>query len=130
MTKILAAVLAALASTTVAAATTGVQFGVHLTLRQADEQCTSGTIPRSGDAVVQVVCASGNFVRIDPGRGSAGSQTGASRYWLQRRDGLALAVPGTPQDDAEAAEGLGTVTEYRLVRNSTMDNLVELLISF
>ncbi len=91
--------------------------------------CTSQTLSADTNAIVTVVCSSGQFVSIEPqpGKPFLGTHGGAFRYYF----GPGISLP--PQETAREASpytGAGTVTTLRIGRINGADGPLELLVSF
>lgn len=132
MTFLLAS-LTTLVSWSGSAADQPVHFSVRLLTTRAAEKCTSEALGRAATAVVQVVCNSGNFVRIDPapGRAFVGSSQGTFRYMVGSGGNPGeFATIATEYGGNSSTAAVATVAGFSIAGNSTTDNQFELLISF
>lgn len=128
------ALLAALAAPTTWAGSAGGSFSVNITLNDplsaAQEVCISETLSAQTNAVVQVVCSSGQFVRIDPDptKPFLGVHGGAFRYHFGPR--YEIGPPDDRAGDELGYIGAGTVTAVRIYNPGSKASLLELLVSF
>jgi hypothetical protein len=90
--------------------------------------CTSESLSQASNALVTVVCATGQFVSIRPmpGKPFTGTHGGAFRYML--RPGVTTA----PVDSVLPAPyaDTGTVTSLRVLDVSGQEGILEFLVSF
>lgn len=88
--------------------------------------CVSESLSQATGAMVTVVCSNGQFVNISPRPGSVftGTHGGAYRYNLAPGATLAWA------QDGDLAWGAGSVTTFRVLRQSEDDSLIELWVQF
>lgn len=125
------ALLAALASPASAGDIRG-SFNVNITLNDppaaSQGVCISETLSAQTNAVVQVVCSSAQFVRIDPdpSKPFLGVHGGAFRYHFGSRYEIG---PGLDGDELRYV-GAGTVTAVRIYNPGSKISLLELLVSF
>lgn len=93
--------------------------------------CTSETLSAATGAVVQVVCASGQFVSIEPRPGQPFGFTHGGAYRFHFGPGVSVAEPAAPGPGSLAFSGAGTVTAMRVQRaGGATDDPVEMLITF
>jgi hypothetical protein len=122
-----------LAAPTVWAGSTSEAFNVNITLNDplsaAQGVCISESLSAQTNAIVQVVCSSGQFVRIDPdpAKPFLGVHGGAFRYHFGPR--YAIGPPDSLGGDDLLYIGAGTVTAVRIY-NPGGTSLLELLVSF
>ncbi|MFI5444142.1 hypothetical protein [Polaromonas sp. UC242_47] len=135
--------LALMANFCAAATSTG-SFSVGITLTQAGSVtprtgggsgastiasgvCISETLNERTNALVRVVCGTGQFVSITPfpGKPFLGTHGGAFRYDL----GVGNASPATA-NSASPLLGAGTVTALRIYNANGSDGPLEMLVSF
>lgn len=129
------ALLAALAPSMTWAGAATAAFNVNVTLETTmlaaqPDVCISETLSAQSNAVVQVVCANGHFVRIDPdpSKPFLGAHGGAFRYHFGPRYEIG---PLDRLDDGELRYiGAGTVTAMRVYNPGSQTSLLELLVSF
>ena len=90
--------------------------------------CTSESLSRASEALVTVVCSTGQFVNIRQfaGRPYAGTHGGAHRHVFSStgRIGPSSAAGIDPYS------GVGTVTSLRVLDIGTEEGLLEFLVSF
>jgi hypothetical protein len=130
------ALLAALASASPAARAgeASGSFNVNITLNDSPPAsqgvCISKTLSAQTNAVVQVVCSSGQFVRIDPDptKPFLGVHGGAFRYHFGPR--YEIGPPDSLGGDELRYLGAGTVTAVRVYNPGSKTSLLELLVSF
>lgn len=128
------ALLAALASPAASAGEASASFNINITLNDAlpasQGVCISETLSAQTNAIVQVVCSSGQFVRIDPdpAKPFLGVHGGAFLYQFGPRYEIG------PPDRLDGNElryiGAGTVTAVRVYNPGSKTSLLELLVSF
>jgi hypothetical protein len=106
------------------------RFAVTLEFRQPDK-CTSETLSQQTNAVVQVVCRSGNFVSIDPAPGKPflGTQGGAFRYYFGVGSSGAMPLIGLDRT-LNPYLGYGTVTGLRVFNPYGAEDPFEFVISY
>jgi hypothetical protein len=126
--------LTALGASTVACAGTATsQFAVRLEVRQP-QTCINQALSEQTGALVQVVCQSGDFVRIDPDprRPFVGTHGGAFRYAFMAAGaaGLAPATLDGLASDATLYAGSGTVTGLHVYNERGDDEQLEILITY
>lgn len=99
-----------------AAGTTTSHFFVKIEVRRS-EKCVSETLSERTDALVQVVCRSGNFVSIEPRQGKPflGTHGGAFRYFFSLGSGTVSEPPLDGDAVSDLYVGYGTVTGWRVV---------------
>jgi hypothetical protein len=128
------ALLAALAAPVASADEAGAAFNVNITLNDplssSQDVCISESLSAQTNAVVQVVCSSGQFVRIDPDptRPFLGVHGGAFRYHFGPR--YEIGPPDRLHGDELRYIGAGTVTAVRVYNPGSKTSLLELLVSF
>jgi hypothetical protein len=128
------ALLVALASPAASAGEASAAFNVNITLNDplaaSQGVCISETLSAQTNAVVQVVCSSGQFVRIDPDptRPFLGVHGGAFRYHFGTR--YEIGPPDRLDGDELRYIGAGTVTAVRVYNPGSKTSLLELLVSF
>jgi hypothetical protein len=88
--------------------------------------CISSTLSAQTNAIVRVVCATGQFVSIEsaPGSPFVGTHGGAHRYIL------GTAVPPSLQGEDDLQMGAGTVTALRVINLNAQQDRLELWVSF
>ncbi len=125
---------ALLAAPTVWAGSASGLFSVNITLNNplpaAQDVCISETLSAQTNAVVQVVCSSGQFVRIDPdpAKPFLGTHGGAFRYHFGPC--YEIGPPDSLGSDDLRYIGAGTVTAVRIYNPGSKTSLLELLVSF
>ena len=95
------------------------------------QKCTSETLSQQANALVQVVCRSGNFVSIDPAPGKPflGTQGGAFRYYFGV--GSSGATPLAVVDRTLSPYvGYGTVTGLRVFNPYGAEDPFEFVVSY
>jgi hypothetical protein len=93
--------------------------------------CTSETLSAATGAVVQVVCASGQFVSIEPRPGQPFAFTHGGAFRFHFGPGVSVAEPTAPGPASLAFSGAGTVTAMRVQRaGRAIEDPVEMLITF
>lgn len=124
--RFLAGFFFAASSTCIAGQTSG-SFDVVVNLEKTDS-CTSAALSEQTDALVKVVCATGQFVSISPAPGKPflGTHGGAFRYNFRTNSASSLGNIG-----AESFyPGMGTVTGLRIYNANGPDGQFEMLVSF
>lgn len=120
-------------STLCAAGTATSQFFVKIEVRRS-ETCVSETLSQQTDALVQVVCGSGNFVSIEPrpGQPFVGTHGGAFRYFFSVGSGGASEPLPVGTAASDMYVGYGTVTGWRVVdaTQAGKDKQYEFLITY
>ncbi|MCY1165935.1 MAG: hypothetical protein V4455_17720 [Pseudomonadota bacterium] len=94
----------------------------------ASDVCISKSLSEQANALVQVVCSTGQFVSISPvpGKPFLGTHGGAFRYDFV---GDRLSGAG-PLDAGNPYIGTGTVTALRIYNANGSDGPLEMLVSF
>jgi hypothetical protein len=129
MKKLVAALISSLFAGMLWAGSVSGTFSVRVQLTQ-QQKCTSETLSQATNALVQVVCRSGNFVSIDPAPGKPflGTQGGAFRYYFGV--GSSGATPLAGADRALSPFGYGTVTGLRVFNPYGAEDPFEFVVSY
>lgn len=94
-------------------------FEVRIELRQSpgNTLCVSESVAAASQALVNVVCSTGQYVSIEPLPGTpfVGTHGGAFRYSFGPRSTWNM-TPGAASGFSEVFTGVGTVTSMRIVR--------------
>ena len=116
----------AASSACIAGQATG-SFNVVVTLNKTGT-CTSQTLSEQTNALVKVVCATGQFVSISPAPGKPflGTHGDAFRYSFRTNSVSSLGNIG----DEGFYPGAGTVTGLRIYNANGPDGQFEMLVSF
>lgn len=90
--------------------------------------CVSETLSEQTNALVRVVCGTGQFVSITPlpGKAFLGTHGGAFRYTL----GAGRLSTAQLSGEASPYAGAGTVTALRIYNANGVDGPLEMLVSF
>jgi hypothetical protein len=90
--------------------------------------CTSQSLSQASNALVTVVCGTGQFVSIRPmpGRPFTGTHGGAFRYVF----GPGIVAGPTANSQLNPYIGTGTVTSLRVLDVSGQEGILEFLVSF
>lgn len=107
-------------------------FNVQIALNQPGSGsqagiCVSQTLSEQTNALVKVVCSSGQFVSIvpRPGKPFLGLHGGAFRYTYGGGH-----LPTSPNSNGGFHPGTGTVTALRIYNATGSDGPLEMLVSF
>ncbi|WP_139237339.1 hypothetical protein [Polaromonas sp. YR568] len=90
--------------------------------------CTSESLSQASNALVTVVCGTGQFVSIRPmpGKPFTGTHGGAFRYIF----GPGMAAGPSTNSQLNPYVGTGTVTSLRVLDISGQEGILEFLVSF
>lgn len=110
------------------AGTTTGTLAVNISLQGNAALCTSQTLSQATNAIVRVVCGTGQFVSIEanPAKPFLGVHGGAYRFSF----GPGLPRPADGYDGISPYIGAGTVTAMRILNVNGKLGPIELLVSF
>ena len=110
--------------------TQSANFDVRITLNTVRTQaiCTHQLLSQLSNAIVKVVCSSGQFVSIEalPNRPFFGTQGGVHRYLF----GPLSAIQRGPASESDPYAGTGTITSLQVINLHTLDTPLEIWVSF
>ncbi|MBX7229221.1 MAG: hypothetical protein K1X48_06420 [Burkholderiaceae bacterium] len=110
--------------------TQSANFEVRITLnaRTNEGLCTHQLDSQASNAIVKVVCSSGQFVSIQalPNRPFLGTQGGAHQFWFSPLSGVSAGFVS----EVETYIGNGTVSFFRVINLNYLDGPLEMWLSF
>lgn len=110
----------------------GASSGVNTAAQSAPGVCISQTLSEQTNAVVRVVCATGQFVSIaaNPNARYLGTNGGAFRFVLSANDTTSDAQLLGQERTNDFYPGVGTVTAWRIYNVNGSDEPFEILLTF